>query len=450
MTNFDGEAFYEKYIRDIMDTQLRMHNVQWHTNGAIPDCVPLVWPCHATGDPGWSFALFAMAEGFFSHYSPQPAYQALLLSSLSWAADFWVGAVEGNKGVFPYAFYGDWSQYWPGNITSDVRTPDYGNYYYTRALGITADFAGRVGTPAQAAHYAAAYAKARGDYLTLFYNSTTGCFSPDCNYVSNIFALDLGILPPGSSEEWTLWGHVQSAINGYAAGPYLGHFGGGITSTRLLYPLLERFGAVELGLSAQLQPTPPSLASFLVSGGGTTLFEQYNLSAGWTLNGASFNHAMFGGSGFWYYTTLAGLRQAGGGNAQGWSNLSLVPPYSLSTPDSSHLLTSASASINTSSGFVASSWACCMGTPPSGPSLYFYNASVPVGGVATLLLPTVSPPSSISLLESTAGVVWTGTGGGVFTPSPGIFKAAPSAAQNSLVLSLGSGDFHFTVVKEDT
>lgn len=433
--NFDGEAFYEKYLRDITDTQQRMHDVQWHTNGAVPDCVPLVWPCHAEGDPGWAFALWAIAEALGSHYAPPPEVEAGWLAALAWGADYWVGIVQANKGVFPYAFYGDWSQFWP-NL--DVRPPDYGNYYYARALGITADFAARVGSPAQAANYSKLYAQAKADYVALFYNASTGCFAADCNYVSSIFALDLRLLPEGSAEEARLLARVMAYLNGSATGPYPLHFGGGITTTKLLYTVLERFGAGELGLQLQLQPTPPSLASFLTAGGGTTLFEQYNLSATNTGNGASFLHAMFGGSGGWYFTGLAGLSRPAG--ARGWGGrLALAPPVSYTLPGTSGLLTSASASMNTSAGLVASSWA--LGAGGGGGALYLYNCSVPVGATASLALPTVLPPGGVRVAESGA-FVWAA---GEFIPGvPGVLAAAPGAGP-LLQLELASGFFLFSV-----
>jgi hypothetical protein len=433
--NFDGEAFYEKYLRDITDTQQRMHDVQWHTNGAIPDCVPLVWPCHAEGDPGWAFALWALAEALGSHYAPPPGVEAGWLAALSWGVDYWVGIVQDNKGVFPYAFYGDWSQYWP-NLEQYGRPPDYGNYYYTRALGVTADFAARVGSPAQAAHYAGLYAQARSDYVALFYNASVGCFSADCNYVSNLFALDLRLLPEGGAEEARVFSSVLGFLNGTATGPYPLHFGGGITTTKLLYGVLERFGAGELGLQLQLQPTPPSLASFLVAGSGTTLFEQYNLSAANAGNGASFLHAMFGGSGAWYFSGLAGVSRPAG--ARGWGGrILLAPPVSYTLPGTTGLLITAAASLDTSAGFVASSWALGAG---GGYALYLLNCSVPVGANASLALPTVRPPGDVRVTESGA-TVWAA---GAFTPVPGVTAAAAGASQ-LLQLELLSGDFVFAV-----
>ena len=37
--NIDGGAFYTKWLRDFIDTQI-YDNATLHTDGALPDCIP--------------------------------------------------------------------------------------------------------------------------------------------------------------------------------------------------------------------------------------------------------------------------------------------------------------------------------------------------------------------------------------------------------------------------
>jgi hypothetical protein len=131
---------------------------------------------------------------------------------------------------------------------------------------------------------------------------------------------------------------------------YPNHFGGGIIALKLLYDQINRFGQQGLGLSMQLQTDIPSLGYWITEVGATTLLEKYDLTT--TSGGASYNHIMFGGSGNWYYNTLAGLARTPG--SRSWSNLQITPPG----PSTGILSTLAwaGASIDTPMGMVSVAW----------------------------------------------------------------------------------------------
>ena len=178
----------------------------------------------------------------------------------------------------------------------------------------------------------------------------------------------------------------------------------------------------------------------------------------------------FGGSGSWYYSTLAGLGRVPG--SRSWAALAIAPPAG----DVLLNLTWASASIDTPMGLVAVSWAAqppgaaaaaaaavaaaaCSPAPgdrrgapaeaPAGPPpcvappVYTLAATVPVGGVATVRLPVGVPVagSAVVVVEG-AAVVWSN---GAFVPgsAPGVTGATAGPDGTSVVFSVGSGAYAF-------
>lgn len=93
---------------------------------------------------------------------------------------------------------------------------------------------------------------------------------------------------------------------------------------------------------------------------------------------------MFGGSGSWYYTSLAGMSRVPG--SRSWANMAIAPPAGAILDDcAGQNLTSAAASIDSPMGLVAVSWQLQSGT-----------AAGPCGDVAehdTLTLTCAAPPA---------------------------------------------------------
>jgi hypothetical protein len=219
-------------------------------------------------------------------------------------------------------------------------------FFYISALDRTTEWAERLGRGADASRYGGLALSSRALYRQLFFNASANCYV-DCGYVSQLFALTLGLPPRGSAEEAAVW---ASAVGWFTSTPFgPAHFGGGIISLSLVYPLLARFGLTDLGLRFQLQTSRPSLGQ-MVADGATTLWEGLDQTGS---DGAgSKNHAMFGSSGAWYFWGLAGLARTPG--SRSWRSLAFAPPTFTSGVLSD--LSAASASVDTPMGRVASAW----------------------------------------------------------------------------------------------
>lgn len=162
-------------------------------------------------------------------------------------------------------------------------------FFYVRALEITAKFAARLGQASDAAYYSGMATAARALYRSTFFNATTGCYA-GCTYVSQVLALTLGLAgPQGSPEEVAVWAR---AMDWWAANATQGvpeHFGGGIISLKLAYPLLDAHGETGLALRMHLQTDrAPGFGYWIETGGATTLWEAYDMTA--TEGGDSRNH----------------------------------------------------------------------------------------------------------------------------------------------------------------
>jgi hypothetical protein len=209
-----------------------------------------------------------------------------------------------------------------------------------------------------------------------------------------VLALTLGLSgAQGSPEEAAVWAQAMNWWSANATEGVPEHFGGGIISLKLAYPLLDAHGETGLGLRMHLQTDKaPGFGYWIETGGATTLWEAYDMTA--TEGTASRNHisawlllrlfsmplslrknshpphfhlllshppAVFGGVGSWYYSTLAGLGRAL--NSRSWQDLVISPP---SSPEVLDILQFAGASIDSTMGLVASSWSIPQPPPAVG------------------------------------------------------------------------------------
>jgi alpha-L-rhamnosidase len=220
-------------------------------------------------------------------------------------------------------------------------------------------------------------------------------------------------------------------------GKYDGRFGGGIVSLKLLYPLLDAHGMSDLGLKFQLHTATPPSFGYWIAQGATTLFEYWGNAEYSTPNLLnSYNHIMYGGSGSWYYSTLAGIQRSPG--SRSWRDLIIVPP----APGTLSNLTWANASIDTPMGMVSSSWSA------THHGRYTLHVAVPPNAQARIVMPTFSSAldGQTTVSEGESGTVVWKDGGFVPGTCDGIRSASAGADRKSVVIAVGSGSYSFSCV----
>lgn len=162
---------------------------------------------------------------------------------------------------------------------------------------------------------------------------------------------------------------------------------------------------------------------------------------------------MFGGSGSWYYTTLAGLQRAPG--SRSWKDLVIAPPFSKGMLAQ---LTSANASIDSPMGVVQSAWswssspassaaASTAATAPEaaaaeGAGSFTLSAIVPPNAKARVLVPQVTAAADKVVIRESNVIVWE-HGAFVRGAVDGIKSAAASADGNTVAFAVGSGRYIF-------
>jgi len=346
--NFDGGAFYTKWLNDFIDSQV-YNNLTMKTNGSLADCIPFYGHGHAIADSGWGAAGWVIPDAFSDMYADD-VFDVYWYPHLRWYMEYWIASANNNNGVLPIFYWGDWANYYPGPYA--FKTDEYPQVWYVLALDTTAKFANRLGYTADAQRYTSIAQQARAIYISKYYNASNGCFA-SCTYVSQIFAIVSNLFPQGSAEELQIWEQAMKWFNGTLNSEYTDLFGGGIISLKLLYSIIDRFNQTGLGLKFQIQNQIPSFGFWIETGGATTLWEQWNMDS--INGGASRNHIMFGGSGSWYYSTLAGLSRVD--HSRSWQNLVLAPPKGQALLDvAAQNLTYAAASIDSPMGLVSISW----------------------------------------------------------------------------------------------
>ena len=288
MANFDAEAFYRKWLRDIRDSQNP-------NDGYVPNGAP--WQPGCGGGVGWGAAMTTMPYEYYLAYG-----DTLVLSenytALCRQVDYmttWLtpeGTMYQRRGNVntpdkPSFFLnlGDWLP--PFGMPSDEQV-------HTYMLWKCADYAAKAAEAlhhtADAAKYAALRDRVATAYHAKFYDSAKGSYGDNgCN----IFAMTIG-LPKDRVMP------VIAAVKKEMFEKHGGHLTTGIIGTRLLFETLAQYGLNDEALALITAKGFPGFAHW-IDQGATVTWENWN-------GNDSRNHPMFGSGLTWYNTTLAGLR----------------------------------------------------------------------------------------------------------------------------------------------
>eukprot|EP00038_Savillea_parva_P019866 m.29376 g.29376 ORF g.29376 m.29376 type:complete len:1049 (+) comp4590_c0_seq1:93-3239(+) len=460
--NFDTGAFYTKWVRDLADTQ-EYNAATLGTQGALPDCAPFYGHGKAEADPGWGIAGWVVPMGM-AEYFDDNRLDTMWYPHAKAYADHWMAVAMNNSGVLPLISYGDWGNVIPGPLS--FKPEIYPQFFYVQGLTMQSQLARRLGYSADAETYTTAANAAKAVLLKRFFNATTACFG-NCTDVEQIMGLASGALPDGSVAETAAW---SNAISWFDASntTHPERFGGGIVSLKLLYPLLDKFNMSDLGLKFQLHTDAPPSFGYWMAQNATTMWEDWTNSATEFNSGLnSYNHIMFGSTGVWYYTTLAGMKKAPG--TRSWNSLIIAPPRD----GLLQILDWANASIDTPIGTIRSAWsvpthstitsrstptsasaaasaaapASATATAPAATAdrlgeVYRLDITVPPNAAAVVDVPTVGPATTASVLEG-GHAVWSG---GKFVPGvAGVVSATVGTDGRSIVFQVMSGTYSFIV-----
>ncbi len=287
MDFFSADAFYNKWIQDILASQ-------HPASGYVPNGAP--WEPMCGGGVPWGAAICVMPWEFYLHTGDRK----LLRDSL-----------EGMKGYLRYL--SDWERpdgtilsqrtlpdgtpcrwYNLGDWSPAFDLPDPGlvhTFYYWYCASIAAQSAEALGEREDAEAFRERAERIREAFHRVFYDAQR-CSYGDCG--GNVFALFMGGLPSERLDA------VRQSLRDELENKYRGHLNTGFVATRFLFETLALNGMNDLAFTIMTQRDFPGYGWFLEQG-ATTLWEYWD-------GRHSHCHPMFGGGLTWLSRVLSGVR----------------------------------------------------------------------------------------------------------------------------------------------
>jgi alpha-L-rhamnosidase len=387
----DLARFVTKWLGDLRDSQV--------SSGQLPVIVPSGgWGYQELAPaPEWTtvypYLLREMHRWYGDDRLPRAHWQPVV-KYLDWE----LGRLEGGLAV---TALGDFLP--PGhggNPPEDTRLT--ATAYLHRALVSTAEMGELIGQEADATRFRAAAAALRDRLNETFLDRTRGLYrtarDPNYRQTSNAVPLAFGLVPDAMVRAV-----VDNLVRDIEARGW--HLDTGCLGTSVLLPVLTTHGHADVAARVALQRTYPSWGHW-VDNGADTMWEM------WETSTRSRQHYFKGTVVQWLYEHVAGLRPV----ANGWERI-------LVRPDARAAVSSASLSLDTVRGRVATTWQRAHG-------IFSLTVEVPVGATAEVHVPARSERD-----------VWALPGGPVL---------ARRMEPGYLVHTVGSGTWKFVSRSEPT
>lgn len=411
--NFNMVKYYEKFIRDIIDSQ--------REDGSVPDTVPPYWGTYPA-DPAWGTALIYLPWLLYWHYGDvgilAEAYEAM--------KRWWQFLNSRVKdGVLYFSKYGEWVP--PGRVHSIEYCPPeiLSTWILYRDTLIMAEVAKILGKGDDEGFFRRRAEEIRDSFNRAFLTDR-GYYSrytaPDGSVrmlggsqTCNALPLQLDMVPGDRVNEV-----VRALVNSVEV-EWDRHLVVGIFGAKYVPEVLVKYGYVDLAYRAVTQDTYPGWG-YMIKEGATTLWERWEKLTGQGMN--SHNHHMFGSIDAWFYRNLAGI-------------VPLEPGFSrvMIKPNMPSNLKHCSASLYTVRGLVAVEW------NREGNELSL-TVTIPVNTTAEVHVPKISGPGSMIIKEGDR-VVW--SDGKVVNIGNGILSVRDTSSH--VIIEVGSGRYSFTAVK---
>ena len=274
---YENTAAYEKWLRDIMDTQL--------PSGDICCIVPTSgWGFRWGNGPAWDSALPVIAWNLWCYRGDLSAIEAVY-PALKRYVDFTSMKATGN--LVKHGL-GDWIPVERKHMPSTELTS---SCYYLQAAAILSRIASTLDEPEDAVLYGKLAEDIKSAINAKYYKGD-GVYD-NGRQTAQAFPLAFGVVP--ESEQAAVAAKLVAAVEATD-----GHVDMGLLGTKHVFRALSRIGRTDLAFKMLTNPTKPSPVEWMQKG-GTTLWEDWG-------NGASRNHIMFGDFMAWAYQFLGGIQ----------------------------------------------------------------------------------------------------------------------------------------------
>jgi len=274
---YENTAAYEKWLRDIMDSQL--------PNGDICGIVPTSgWGYRWGNGPAWDSALPVVTWNLWCYRGDRRILD-VVYPALKRYVDFTSKKARGNlvrHGI------GDWNHVNRRHVPSTELTS---SCYYRQAAAILSRIAAIKGLADDAARYGK-LADAIKNAIHAKYYRGNGVYD-NARQTAQAFPLAFGVVP--ESERAAVAAKLVESVEKEGC-----HVDIGLLGSKHVFRALSRIGRTDLAFKMLTNPTRPSPVEWIQKG-GTTLWEDWG-------DGASRNHIMFGDFMAWAYQYLGGIQ----------------------------------------------------------------------------------------------------------------------------------------------
>jgi len=281
MQNFDARAFYNKWIKDISNTQDL-------DSGYVPNGAP--WEPGCGGGVAWGAAMTIIPWEFYLAYGDtqllQEHYDAIKMQT-----DY-MGTWETPDGTMLAKICGDSFIMNLGEHVPPFTGPSQEmvhTYMWWTCARYISDVASAIGRNQDAVHYKALADKIAAAFHAKFYNADEGTYGPD---ECDVMALRIGV---PDAERAKVIEDLRRRIADRG-----NHIVTGFVASRVFFEVLSDCGLNDLAWEILHKDDYPSFGE-MVKNGSTTMWEQFDAKH-------SHDHPMFGGSLVWLYRVLVGVR----------------------------------------------------------------------------------------------------------------------------------------------
>ncbi len=402
--NRNVNSFFAKWLKDVSADQL--------ANGSIPFVIPNILGAGAAGATGWADVATIIPWNMYLAYGDTRILEQQYPSMKAWLGYM---QAQSKNDLWNTGFhFGDWLFYRPfdDNDGSSAVTDKYliAQCFFAHTTQLLINTATVLGKNEDIPAYQSTLKKIKDAFLHEYVTGSGRLVSS--TQTAYVLALNFDMLPESMRAE-----AADRLVQNIKA--YGNHLTTGFLGTPYLCEVLSRFGHLDVAYTLLLQDSYPSWL-YPVKMGATTIWERWN---GIRTDGSfepasmnSFNHYAYGAIGDWMYRTMVGLDTYADG--AGYKHIKIQPHIGGS-------FQFASASLKTYYGTVSSGWKINSDNIE-------INATIPTNTHATIYIPATQAsditengqPFSMSYKETTGNNI-----------------------PHSILVELGSGDYHFIVKK---
>lgn len=364
--HFDAAAFFNKWLRDIYDTQ--------SAEGYFADTAPHRWgrrPCDPQVNtpallPLLLYHFYGNRQAVENSYEPFKKYVETIM-------------VEAEHLIIGRTSFGEWAcpkdecilePYGAGAVSKSISAAFVSSAYFFYSVSLIVEMASILGKECEAALYRDRAENIRFAFNKAFYHQESGQYEKGCQS-ANALALSLGLVDPENRAR-VLANLVAGAREKNT------HFSTGNMGTKAMIEALCQAGEDDLVYELMNCRTSPSFG-YMLEQGASSMWERWEADRNNNVMNVR-NHPMFSSCAVWFYKYLGGIGIEPDTDA---SRALLIAPH---VPrDLSHV----EVTMDVPAGKVSSSW-------KKEPGIFTLAVTIPFNTSARVVLP---PPGRLGLRE---------------------------------------------------